>query len=188
MSIPKETYEAIFEQYTAAMMWMEGLGIKLNPGRTYNYEKIIGRWKYYYKIATAEEGQQIFPDFVSSMLEVYDFINIHKAFKNHPPHKITSIIEMLQKGVNGPINAVNETPNSTSARNFLFEATVAAKAERPDKGVETILNAKSDTGISLSGRKIWVECKRVTTLEKIESNVRKASTQLEKNIYRRGRF
>lgn len=179
MPIPTETYEAVFEQYSAAMRWMAGLGIKLNPGRTSHYEKIVGHWKDAYKTATADEGQQIFPDFVSSMIEVFEFVSIYKAFEGTPAHQLTSIIEKLQKGVNGPINAVDETADSTAARNFLFEAAVAAKAHRPDKGIEAILDARSDAGISLNGKKLWVECKRVTTVDRIESNARKASSQLE---------
>ncbi|HND36691.1 MAG TPA: hypothetical protein PKZ49_08760, partial [Nitrosomonas sp.] len=179
MSIPTETYEAVFEQYSAAMRWMTELGIKLNPGRTSHYEKIVGHWKDAYKTATTDERRQTFPDFISSMFEVFDFVSIYKAFESVPVHQLTSIVEKLQKGVNGPINAADERPDSTVARNFLFEVAVAAKAYRPDKGIETILDARSDTGISLSGKKLWVECKRVTTIDKIESNVRKASSQLE---------
>lgn len=179
MSIPTETYEAIFDQYSAAMSWMAGLGIKLSPGRTSHYEKVVGHWKEAYKTATVDEGRQILPDFVSSMFEVLDFVSIYKAFDGVPAHQLTPIIQKLQKGVNGPINAVDETPDSTAARNFLFEALVAAKAHRPDKGIEAIFDARSDTGISLNGKKLWVECKRVTTIDKIESNVRKASSQLE---------
>lgn len=180
MSIPTETYEAIFEQYSAAMRWMAGLGIKLNTGRASHYEKVIEHWKDAYKTATADEERQIFPNFVRSMFEVFDFVSIYKAFGDISAHQLTSVIDKLQKGVNGPINAADETPESTAARNFLFEAAVAAKAHRPDRGMEVILDAKSDTGISLTGKKIWIECKRVTTVDKIESNARKASSQLEK--------
>lgn len=179
MSIPTETYEAIFDQYSAAMSWMAGLGIKLNPGRTSHYEKVVGHWKDAYTTATADEGRQIFPDFVSSMFEVFDFVSIYKAFDGVPAHQLTSVVQKLQKSVNGPINATDETPDTTAARNFLFEALVAAKAHRPNKGIEAILDARSDTGISLNGNKLWVECKRVTTVDKIESNARKASHQLE---------
>jgi hypothetical protein len=179
MTIPTETYAAIFDQYSAAMRWMEGLGIKLSPGRTSHYEKFIGHWKEAYKTATADERRQIFPDFVSSMFEVFDFVSIHKAFGRVPAHQLIFIIQKLKKAVNGPINAADETPDSTTARNFLFEASVAAKAHRPGKGIEAILNARSDTGISLNGKNLWVECKRVTTLDKIEGNARKASSQLE---------
>lgn len=180
MSIPTETYEAIFSQYLAAMHWMRGLGITLSPGRTSHYEKVVGHWKDAHKTATADEGRQIFPDFVSSMFEIFDFVSIYKAFGGVSAHQLTSVVQKLQKGVNGPINAADETPNSTAARNFLFEVAVAAKAHRPDKGVEAILDARSDAGIRLNGKKLWVECKRVTTIDKIESNARKASSQLEK--------
>ena len=182
MTIPTETYEAIFEQYSATMRWMAGLGIKLDPGRTSYYERIVGHWKNAYKTATADEARQIFPDFVSSMFEVFDFLSIYKAFQGVPADQLTSLIGKLQKGVNGPINATDETPDSTAARNFLFEAAVAAKAHRSEKGIEAILDARSDTGIRLNGRKLWIECKRVTTIERIESNARKASNQLERIV------
>lgn len=179
MTIPTETYDAIYDQYSAAMKWMEGLGIRLSPGRTSYYEQVLRHWKDAYKTATTDEGRQIFPDFVSSMFEVFDFVSIHKAFDGVPAHQLTYVVQKLKKGVNGPINAADETPESTAARNFLFEASVAAKAHRPEKGIEAILDARSDTGIRLNGKKLWVECKRVTTVKKIESNARKASSQLE---------
>lgn len=179
MSIPTESYEAIFEQYLAAIHWMDGLGVRLSVGRTSHYKEILRYWKDVYRTASAEEGRKIFPDFVSSMFEIYDFVNIHKAFRDVPANQLGSIVNKLQRGVNGPINAADETPESTVARNFLFEATVAAKAHRPEKGVEAILDAKSDTGIGINGKKLWVECKRVTTPNKIEANIRKASSQLE---------
>ena len=179
MPIPTATTETIFEQYLSAMEWMAGLGIKLNPGRTSHYEKIVRHWNDTYKTATIDEWRQRFPDFVSSIFELFDFLEIYKAFEDVPCQQLTSVIEKLQKGVNGPINAADETPNSTAARNFLFEVVVAAKAHHPDKGIEAILNARSDTGISLNGKKIWIECKRVTNVDRIKSNVRKASSQLE---------
>lgn len=113
------------------------------------------------------------------MFEIRDFIDIYLAFQNVPPNQLTAIVEKLQKAVNGPINAADENPTSTTARNFLFEAVVAAKANRPSKGIQAMLDLESDTGISINGNRIWVECKRITTIDKIESNVRKASSQLE---------
>lgn len=178
MPIPTRSYEDIFLQYSAAMSWMEELGIKLSAGRTAHYKRVIGRWKDMYMTATPVQAQEVYADFISSMFEVNAFITVHKAFKNSPIAQITSIIQKLEKGVNGPMNAVSETSDSSTARNFLFEATIAAKSHRPDRGVEAILNAKSDTGIQIDGKKIWIECKRVTTIRKIEGNVRKAVKQL----------
>lgn len=184
MFISTESYEVVFKQYSAAIQWMSSLGIKLTPGRTSHYERVIRHWKDAYKTASAEEGRMIFPDFVSSMFEIFDFVSIHKSFQGVPPDQLKLVIEKLRKAVNGPINAADETVESTSARNFLFEAVVAAKSHRPDRGVEAIFDAKSDTGIRINAKKIWVECKRVTTVEKIEANARKASSQLESLLAR----
>lgn len=160
------------------------LGVKLGPGRTSHYERIIRYWKDSYKTAFADEAEEIFPNFVSSMFEIHDFVKIYEAFKEEEPSELKGIIKKLQKGVNGPINAHEETPESTSARNFIFEAAVAARLHRPNRGTYTLLNATSDTGVRIEDRKIWIECKRVTTPEKIEANVRKASRQLE-TVFRR---
>lgn len=184
MTIQTESYDTIFQQYSTAIHWMRGLGIKLDPGRTSHYEKILRHWKDAYKTASDEERKDIFPDFVSSMFEIFDFVSIHASFKGVQSDQLAFIIDKLQKGVNGPINATDETPESTTARNFLFEASVAARAHRPDLGVEAILDASSDTGIRIDGKNIWIECKRITTTEKIESNARKASSQLEKLLAR----
>lgn len=180
MSIPTESYEAIFEQYSAAIKWMDDLGVKLNPGRTSHYERVLRYWKDAYKTASVDEWRKICPDIFSSVFEVHDFVNIHRAFRNLPPNQLVSIVDKLQKGVNGPINVADETPQSTADRNYLFEVSVAAKAHRPEKGVEAILDSRSDTGIRIAGKKIWIECKRVTTFDKIERNVRDASRQLQK--------
>lgn len=161
------------------MHWMAGLGIQLDLGRTSHYQKIVAYWNKNYKMATADERQQAFPDFVSSMFEVHDFMSIYKAFEKVPVQQLTTIIEKLRKGVNGPIAASEETPDATTDRNFIFEVTIAAKAHRPNDGIEAILDASSDTGINLNGRKLWVECKRVTSVNGIGKNVRKAFSQLE---------
>ena len=45
MTIATESYEAVFDKYTAAIKWMEYLGVKVEPGRTSHYERIVGYWK-----------------------------------------------------------------------------------------------------------------------------------------------
>ena len=179
MKIPTESYETIHQNYSDALAWMKGIGVEFGSGRTTHYEKVARYWKNEYEKEPKEKIENGFPDFVSSMFEVHDFIDIYKAFRDVPVTELTKIVEKLQKGINGPINLTDETPKSTTARNYLFEAAVAAKSHRPQKGAKAILNATSDTGIEVDKKKLWVECKRVTTAGKIEANIRKASNQLE---------
>ncbi len=58
MPIPTETYEAVFEQYSAAMRWMAGLGIKTESRKNLSLRKVVGHWKDAYKTATADEGDK----------------------------------------------------------------------------------------------------------------------------------
>lgn len=182
VAIPTNSYASIHADYLAAIEWMKALGIKLELGRTIHYEKVLRRWKDAYLSASDAQGREVFPDFVSSVAEIAEFVNIHKAFQNVPVAQLSVIADKLRRGVNGPIAAVDETPDSTAARNFLFEAGVAARAHHPEQGVEAILDARIDTGIRVGRSKIWVECKRVTSLGKLEQNVRKACAQLETHL------
>ncbi|KAF3982368.1 MAG: hypothetical protein HFP78_02190 [Methylococcales symbiont of Hymedesmia sp. n. MRB-2018] len=180
MKISSTSYTSIAQDYKGAMQWMESIGVVLGAGRTKHYQKVIEYWKDHYKIASEEQAQKIFPEFVNSMCEISSFIGIYKKLKDEPIAELKGIREKLNKGVNGPIELATETAKSTTARNFIFEATTAARFHNPKKGISSLLNTVSDTGIHFEKNKIWVECKRITTIKKIEKNIRKASGQLER--------
>jgi hypothetical protein len=91
MVIDSESFEAVYIQYAAALNWMEGLGIKLGTGRTAFYERILGYWKDAYRVASTDEVQTAFPDFVNSMFEVFDFNSIYEAFREVPASQLTAI-------------------------------------------------------------------------------------------------
>ncbi|RAS29772.1 hypothetical protein [Paraburkholderia bryophila] len=183
MPILKDTYDSVHRDYEAAINWMSSLGIAIaQSGRIGYYEKVLRYWKDAYRTASDEEGREVFPDFVSSMFEIFEFVAVHRAFGSLPQEQLTAIVRKLEKAVNGPKNAADEAGNSAAARNFLFEACVAARVHRPASGVEAILSADSDTGIRIDRKKIWVECKRVTSVSKLEANVRDACNQLGKRF------
>ncbi|SFN27123.1 hypothetical protein [Nitrosomonas communis] len=158
MSILIKTYEAVFEQYSAAMRRMAGLGIKLVPARTSHYEKVIGHWKDAYKTATADEERQIFPNFVSSKFGVFDFVSIYKVFGGMSAHQLTSVIEKLRKGVNGAINTTAKHQNSP----LLAISFLKLQLQQRHITVVEILRPFSTPGQN-----------------KIKSNARKASILLE---------
>ena len=179
MSIETESYDAIHENYTKAIEWMAEIGVKLGANRLAHYDKVVAGWKENYKTASEEEGKEIFTDFVNSMFEIHEFVDVYSAFKDTPKYELKAITSKLNKGVNGPIYASDEIQKSTKARNFLFEAATAARLHRPRSGIEAILAADSDTGVCIGKSKVWIECKRVTTPDRIYDNVRKATKQLE---------
>lgn len=179
MIISTASYEDIGNKYSDAIIWMKSLGIQIDKNRVVHYKKIIEYWASSYKNASLEDCNRVFPNFLSSIFEVHDFIDIFFAFKDIPSNQLTKIIEKLQKSVNGPLNAIEEKPETTAARNFLFEALLAARSHRPQRGISCIFDAASDTGIKLENKKIWIECKRITSQNKLEKNISDATKQLE---------
>jgi hypothetical protein len=184
MTIATDSYENIHKDYSDAIEWIRSLCVNVTSCRTQFYEKVVGRWSKEHWSASEQQGKDIFPDFVSSMFEIMDFIDIYKSLKSVPKDHLRSIASKLQKGVNGPVNSASETSDSSTARNFIFEALVAARSHKPERGIETIFNSISDTGLKISRKKIWIECKRITSLDKLEANVRKACNQLESTLKR----
>lgn len=178
MVIPTQSYETLSEDYQNTLKWISGLGVNISPGRTQHYSKIIEYWKTAYRSASEQEGKDIFTDFVSTASEISDFIDIYKALHLEPIENLGHIADKLKKGVNGPIHSAEESGATSTARNFIFEALVAARCHTPNCTVNAILDAQSDTGIKIRNKKIWVECKRITSLNKLEANVRKARDQL----------
>lgn len=176
--IPTSSYDKVHQDYVAAIEWMRGLGIRLGSGRTTHYEKVLRHWKDAYKTASEAEGREALPAFLSSVNEISGFVSVYKAFSEIPAEDLAHIVKKLEIAVNGPINAVDEKANSTTARNYFFEASVAATVHRPSRGVETILDARSDTGVRFRNHKVWIECKRVSSINKLEANIRDACTQL----------
>lgn len=183
MAILRDTYDSVHRDYEAAIHWMRSLGVAIaQSGRIGHYEKVLRHWKDAYRTTSDEEGREVFPDFVSSMFEIFDFVAVRRAFGSLPQEQLTPIVNKLEKAVSGPRNAIDEGGNSAVARNFLFEACVAARVHQPANGVEAILTADSDTGIRMDRKKIWVECKRFTSVSKLEANVRDACNQLGKRL------
>ena len=55
MKIPTATYEEKYSQYIKALQWLSDLGIKLDSGRTSNYEKVLkGEESAEYKTASID--------------------------------------------------------------------------------------------------------------------------------------
>jgi hypothetical protein len=179
MAIVTDSFENISKDYAETIEWVKSIGVNVTTGRTQFYEKVIENWTKNYRTASEQEGKDVFTDFVSSMFEVMAFIDIFKSLRDVPSNRLKPIASKLQKGVNGPINLASETNGSSTARNFIFEALVASRSHRPKNGIETISDSLSDTGFRINNKSIWVECKRITSLEKLEANVRKACAQLE---------
>lgn len=164
---------------------MREIGVQITAGRTQEYLGILSDWIVRYKEATDEEAKVAFAPFVSAINEVQDFLSVFDAFRTEDPNALSAIAQKLQNAVNGPSHLSFETPRTSAPRNFLFEAAVAAKVHHPERGIEAILDADTDTGFLFEKKKIWIECKRVSRLERIGDNIRRGTRQLQRALARK---
>lgn len=177
-AIVRQPYRALLADYEAALVWMGQIGVHLGEGRTHHYQKILEYWSGNYKNASVEEGQSIFSDFVGSIYEIGAFVEIYHSLQSANTDDLTQVARKLNKAVNGPIYSGEESPQSTTARNHLFEVIVTAKCHKPESGLVANLLSDTDSGFSFLQKKLWIECKRITSFSKLESNVRKACNQI----------
>lgn len=179
MIIPRQSCENFLEDYKAALVWIDSLGIKVDQGRTQHYIRVLQSITGFLASRNLNDAND-FPSLAYAVFEIPAFTGIHRAFRDIPIDKLAGIIEKLRKGVGGPPNSIEETPEKSSARNFIFEAVVASILHRPDQQSFAMLDAASDTGFIFASRKVWVECKRVSSHEKLRNRVQEACNQLDK--------
>lgn len=184
MAIQTATYAKAYEDLSSTIEWMEGLGLDPNRGRIRQYHRNLGHWKDNYLSATDEDVRNSFAEFINAIQDADDLVAVYRKFRTLPPSQLQSIKEKLSKALNGPVRRQDEQPRTTIARNFLFEALVAARLHHPELGVTAMLDAKTDTGFKAWDNRVWIECKRITSFDKLEANIRDASRQLGKAFKR----
>lgn len=165
-------------EFSETLDWMSSLGIETNSGRVRAYQEAISSWAALPSAQDAFTAHALSRANQSAILESNMFIDVHRAFHQASPTELSGIVDKLKKSVGGTADIADETDKSSSARNFLFEAVVAAKFHCPNQGVHTFLDAPSDTGLTYLSRRIFVECKRLRSASGVENNVRKACNQL----------
>lgn len=179
--ITKQSAGQLLQEFEETLAWIRSLGINLSIGRLSHYNKIAKLWTDIIE-GKITAGHNFNSELISTVFEVPTFIDIYHAFKSTDCSSLNGLISKLEKAVDGPNHLSEENPASSTARNFLFEAIVTAKLHNPSQGLNAILDAPSDVGILFNKKKIWVECKRVSSEKKLRANISKACKQLKTTL------
>lgn len=178
MKISRHSAGKIATEFKMTLEWMSSLGIKTTAARVQAYEIAINEWAALPPSTDQNARHVLSPAAQRAIFESDQFIDVYRTFHNIPSDDLSGIIDKLTKAVNGPVDVVDETDTSNEARNFLFEAVVAAKFHCSNHGRRAILDAAGDTGLTYLSRRIFVECKRLRSFKKLERRLRDACNQL----------
>lgn len=178
----------LIDELDSAVLWLAGLGVDIGSGRLAVYRKIANEWGALVSGDQKSNVQTLYPRVSTFAYEVPAFLNIYNTFKSVPKDSLASLVKQLSKAVNGSWRIEDETTTGPNpARDFLFEALTAAHVHKPKSNCFAILNAPSDTGFVNERIHTYIECKRLSSTNGIESNLKKACQQLVKAFDHRPR-
>lgn len=182
MLIDSRPYDDLLNQYRSSTRWLEGLGLNIGNKRVERYSKFLEYLTGNYKTLEVEEYRKIYPEAVNTLYEVTAISEIYESLNKIPIEDLGGVIGKLKKAITGPDHSIDETASSQEARNYLFEVITIARLHKPENKLFAMLNAKTDTGIDFLNKKIYIECKRIHSVNNLEKNIRDASNQLKKVI------
>ncbi|WP_313807825.1 hypothetical protein [Flavobacterium sp.] len=160
-----ETFEKVLE-------WLEKLGIRTDIGRIAAYRQ------YFSELIDVPKNETILTIHRANISrELFELVWIYQNFLDYDSEKIINHVKKTLKGV----VAINlEKANDQSSRNYLFELRAASYFIKA--GYKIDLDSDCDLIAYNDKEKIYVECKRLSSKDKITERIKEASKQLDKRL------
>lgn len=169
-ALNSEGLSGFIDRAKAAGNWLEdelGLGVK---GRIPAYYKALDQ----YKMVRGTFGDKLY-EAIQSLSEMSDVIDVAERLRDQASPQFLATVK---SAIYGPVfRGQREDAEREVFRNYLFELTVAATYERHGYAVD--LSTKTD--ILLKDPAIAIECKRVTSRNKVRSRIEEAAKQIAQN-------
>jgi hypothetical protein len=175
----RSTHQELQRDIESMCQWLESLSIGIEQNRVACYRKTFATIAEHIQNDTVSELQKSI-DFAKQADNFHDaseVILIHQQLGEYdgPAFKRT-----LAQAVNGPTSLAAERPQSSDARNKVFELVMAAQfraARAPVKFVDP-----ADAIITVDHIKCFVECKRIQTENALKDRVHQASSQIRDRL------
>jgi hypothetical protein len=170
--------EKVIDQYADALEWMKGLGLPALESRLGRYKKLINNLGEDLKLSKNDTSAgNTFHEFLNAHMEVAEVIRIFNTLSHRDFYEFSEQLKKVTAGQ--PFRNISKNDPS---RNFMFELTTASRFI--NAGFEVQLNHLADiVVVKKDFPKMFVECKRITSLKRVQANVKKANEQLKKRIH-----
>lgn len=164
--------EDLIHEFNNVLDWFKELNIKTDVGR-------IAVYQQYFNNLVDNPVNESIPSIVRANLhrELFELIWIYKNFVGEKSDKIKDYLKKTLKGV---VASNLDSTKDQSSRNYLFELRVASYFL--NSGYEINLDTDCDLVAIKSKEKYFVECKRITSYDKIGERIKEAFKQLEKRL------
>ena len=173
------SHEEFHNDVESMCRWLESMNIGIDKNRVAQYRKTSEIIAEHVQKRTVKELEKSlsFPKQTDNVHDVSELILIHQHLRDYdcPAFKRT-----LAQAVNGPTSLAEELPQSSDARNKVFELVIAAQLHAA--GFHPRFVEPADAIITIEGVKCYVECKRIQSENGLEENIQRASSQIKDRL------
>jgi hypothetical protein len=152
--------------------WLQSLGIEPKRDRWHQAAGMVQRAREQREIV--ERGGSVKPidNYVDGLFEAMEIYQVMQAFQGNTSEALK---EKLKRALYGPYSPFDEQPKNSSARNTMFELSLAADWKNRGLDVEV---GEPDVRIRFQKATFQIECKRPFSENSVSSNIAEAASQL----------
>ncbi|HBG7231774.1 TPA: hypothetical protein KRA30_001935 [Clostridioides difficile] len=154
--------------------WLESKNLRVHLSRYSRYKSYIDDFYKNGNKNDLHDLEQKFKKLNDSVQECVQIVQVYDAFKNE---NSCGFNERLHKIISG-VDFYNPENKSDQARDFLYELLVASWFKK--WGYDIDFEQITDVVAKKDGITVYVECKRIKSINGLEENFRKACKQLSK--------
>lgn len=176
-SLPKTIPNSkLLENYSLAIDWLNSMDIKVAPGRFHTYRKTLE--------TSVSKAPETFSNeekacYIQALYECNELLYVYDRLNSELPTDIRGVVEALQKAATGPAWLPQEITKNSAARNYMFQACIAAKLHHTSLGSITIDAGLADGIFQMGQNSLTVECKRLFSPTSLRKNLKKALAQVK---------
>jgi len=160
------------KQYNEACDWISNLGFEYRKNRFGIYKQDIEKFLNNGKVESPSEELK---RFFNAHLEANELIRLKNSFMNFD---CSEILETIKKSVSG--QRFRNASKTDQSRDFAFELGVASRFINAGYNVD--LRTISDLVVKIDDITLFVECKRIKSIQQLEKRVKEANTQISNRI------
>jgi len=173
------------KEFQEACKWLsEEMGFPYKSTRMGDYERLL---KTFFnsgaKVPTDSALINDFYLFMQAATEACQIIRLWNTFKDKEHEGLKGRIQHVMSGKSMRAEAIKKNKrgqNDDPARDFAFELNIASRFLKG--GYEVDLTDDCDVVVTIDKHKLYVECKRLKSLQKLGRRIKKASSQIDTRI------
>lgn len=170
-------FQELAEESELICEWLESFGLSISPTRIARYRERLTQIVENLDRDTPENINADLTPYLQALFEYGELSVIYQAFVENSPDGLSTLLKKL---VSGPFSFIEESANSSSARNFAFEASLGARISMANLPVS--FRYTGDVFSEVTGTPLYFQCKRLSSIKQVRSRISYALKQLTVDI------